>query len=313
MVARCRRRTLLSLALAALLVILATPALAQTGDDSTALVAGLTSTFSLTARAQLADEIAYVAPDGDLADDANRWKCLVDDTNAPVPGVGFTATPSLDGQALLFRYDGQVNGTHCYRTIATSQEGGAGPEAALHAQAFELELSFSHRETNFANCPYPSKLQALEFVVLRRRGNDVWQWAAQWQNVGRLVNGCSAEPKWRIWTAMGEGEPNADDDVLWMPVAGAGRLKANAFHRFVMRGEIDNDLNVRYHSLETPDGTVPLGRQYSFSRTRRGGEPFDQLDVAVQLTGNSRSGGAPYLTVVDGIRLRWYPTSPWED
>ena len=217
--------------------------------------------------------------------DERAWSWTNDPPERLVSGtITRISAPSIDGHALKFDllHGDAYTSPHFYTTVTPF------PADATH---FALSLRFRFSDTSMANCGTPSRIQALEFVMGKRR-DHVWsEWALQWMNVGPGANGCGDTPRWRIWTA--------DPTHYWDDIGLNQALTPNTWHTLRMTGHIA-DQQLVYDDMTINDTTVVINRGYAPTN-----EPHapDQLAVAVQPDGNYQDDA--YNIIVDDVVIEW--------
>lgn len=249
---------------------------------------------------------------GNLDDDATQWNERPDPASSRVGWAASNQPSSLsDGQLLeLEHLGGSVANAspHFYRIVASTQSSSGPYDSSLGAQAFQLDLDVSLlSQTTYANCASPSLIQALEFGVNRRVGTRYLEWVAQWENVGTVPNGCQFTPRWRLWTGL-----PGSDDIKWYDIGQADELIPNQWYHVHLCGNIDDSGNARYVGFvggslscsSAPNSCLPT---QSFPPGQTSGSPaFSEVDVEIQLDGNSQS--LPYNIAVDNVQLSWWST-----
>jgi hypothetical protein len=201
---------------------------------------------------------------------------------------GNVTSPSLDGTSLRFRLNGGDSYTspHFYTVIEPMPR---------NIYGFVLSLFYRFSNTTWSNCPAPSSVQALEFVVGKRIDHVWWEWAVQWMNVGPGADGCAGRPRWRIWTG------NRESSSPWIDVGLDQKLTPNEWHRLEFWGETRAE-QVYYSRLDS-DGVVVKIEKW-FPPVPEKSAP-DEVAVAIQLDGNYQDD--PYQVIVDKVELRGFP------
>lgn len=222
----------------------------------------------------------------DLDDSASVWQVYLE--GKPKFELKPATEPSLDGASLRCSITGgePFSNVHCYRNLP------ADPAAA----DFHLATSFWFAPgTTCANAGrVPSVVQAIEFSAAKWDGGRRYEWAMQWQNVGR------GAPQWRYW------DPSRPAKQRWVALASrlAQCLEGNRWHHFTLDGAIEGKA-VRYQRFSIDGRTYLLNILVPASD-----EPAvsDKLAVAVQLDGNARQ--TPYDVFVDQVHLLAQPAAP---
>jgi hypothetical protein len=200
-----------------------------------------------------------------LEDDASQWGIFYDGGSA-LGKLDNVADPSVDGTALkisLLSGD-PYTGVQAYRNL----------QPADAATTFDLNLSFYF--------PNATPIQALEFTMSKWVNNQRWEWALQWENIGKGVPPAA----WRLWTGSS-----------WQNTGVTQALNANVWHKFHLKGDIVKG-QVHYVSFTCDDTSVSLGQMFKVISSTG-----EKLAVGIQLDGDAHED--PYQVYIDQVDLRW--------
>ncbi len=200
-----------------------------------------------------------------LDDDVSKWGIFYDQGTATAT-VQNISKPSVDGSALEVSLISGLPyvGIHAYRNLAPVDT----------AKTFNLTLSFYF--------PTATPIQALEFTENKWVNNQRWEWALQWERIGKGVT----TPAWRLWNGSS-----------WQEIGLTQQLAAKKWHKLHLKGTISKG-QVHYLSFSCDSLSATLGQ--TFAPVSIAG---DKLAVAVQLDGDSNED--PYRLYIDKVSLQW--------
>ncbi|MBI3242721.1 MAG: hypothetical protein HYZ49_10555 [Chloroflexi bacterium] len=137
-----------------------------------------------------------------------------------------------------------------------------------------------------------SKIQAIEFTMNKWHKSNRYEFALQWQNVG------DGAPQWRYW--------NPCQTEKWVGVPGMStfpasevRLRRNAWHTLVLKGNITANQEVHYQEFSI-DGKPPHALDITIPPVADTPSD-DHLAIAIQLDGNALE--APYDVFLDSVHF----------